>query len=510
VTAYPAWTPASRPGIIPLHPLSFGTILGRSFAALRHNPRVLLGFALCVQTIAYIAVIAAIGGVAWASFSRLATLPENSEEYDAIFAGSIAITAVVSIVLGLAATTLSVIVQGVVVTEVAHAAVAEKQTLGALWRRIKPVLWRLVGYSLLLLAAMVVAIAAVGLALFGLATVAAPAAVVLFILAVLTAIPLVLWLSVKLIAAPSAIILERATIGGAIGRSWRLTRRRFWPILGVLVLLNLIFGGLAQVISVPFSFISTALTTVIAPTGDPNASAIIALIISFLVTEAVVLLIQSVASVVQATASALIYIDGRMRHEGLDLDLLAYVERRDAGSTALPDPYLEHIGREIAPRDVAVGYPYPGAYAPQPGAAQYPYGAGYGQTPAYGQPPAYAQAPPYAQPGAYGQPPAYGQPSAYPQQPVYGQGPGYAQAGHEQAPPYAQQPGAYPQQPVYGWSAAHDQAPTPAQAPADVPPSAQAQTAAAAEPADEPPAAPTAWTAPGTPVDGTDRDSPWA
>ena len=149
MTAYPAWTPASRPGIIPLHPLSFGTILGRSFAALRHNPRVLLGFALCVQTIAYIAVIAAIGGVAWASFSRLATLPENSEEYDAIFAGSIAITAVVSIVLGLAATTLSVIVQGVVVTEVAHAAVAEKQTLGALWRRIKPVLWRLVGYSLL-------------------------------------------------------------------------------------------------------------------------------------------------------------------------------------------------------------------------------------------------------------------------------------------------------------------------------------------------------------------------
>ena len=46
MTAYPAWTPASRPGIIPLHPLTFGTILGRSFAALRQNPRVLLGFAL--------------------------------------------------------------------------------------------------------------------------------------------------------------------------------------------------------------------------------------------------------------------------------------------------------------------------------------------------------------------------------------------------------------------------------------------------------------------------------
>ena len=33
MTAYPAWTPASRPGIIPLHPLTFGTILGRSLPA---------------------------------------------------------------------------------------------------------------------------------------------------------------------------------------------------------------------------------------------------------------------------------------------------------------------------------------------------------------------------------------------------------------------------------------------------------------------------------------------
>ena len=47
MTSYPQWTPASRPGIIPLHPLTFGTILGRSFAALRHNPKVLLGFGDC-------------------------------------------------------------------------------------------------------------------------------------------------------------------------------------------------------------------------------------------------------------------------------------------------------------------------------------------------------------------------------------------------------------------------------------------------------------------------------
>ena len=59
MTAFPTWTPAARPGIIPLHPLPFGTILGRSFSSLRQNPRVLLGFALVVQTLG--TLVAAVG-----------------------------------------------------------------------------------------------------------------------------------------------------------------------------------------------------------------------------------------------------------------------------------------------------------------------------------------------------------------------------------------------------------------------------------------------------------------
>ena len=462
MTAYPAWTPASRPGIIPLHPLTFGTILGRSFAALRQNPRVLLGFALCVQTVAYLVVLVAIGGVAWASFSRLDTVQAGSEEYSAIMAGSIAITAVVGILLGFAATALSVIVQGVVVTEVSHAVVAEKLTLGALWRQIKPVAWRLIGYSLIVIAAMVTAIAVAGVGIFGLAAVALPAAVILGVLVALAVFPVVLWLSTKLFLVPSAIILESATIGTAIGRSWRLTRGRFWSTLGIIVLLNLIFGGIAQVISLPFSFLSTGLTTVIAPTGDSNVTAIIALLASALLTQAVVLLVQSVALVVQSTAAALVYIDCRMRHEGLDLDLLTYVERRDAGATALPDPYREHIGREMVPR--APQHPAPG-YAP--GAPAY----AYGQAPGYG-----------------GQPAGYPQAYGYPVQP-------YAQAA----------PLVYPQPPAYAQPTAHPQSPD---AYLTYPPPAAPETPAA-EGAEPQPTA-TTWAAPGRPAEGADRESPWA
>lgn len=478
MTAYPVWTPASRPGIIPLHPLTFGTILGRSFAALRQNPRVLLGFALCVQTIAYVVVLVALGGIAWASFSRLDTVQQGSDEFNAIMAGSIAITAVAGIVLGFAAMALSVIVQGVVVTEVSHAAVAEKLSLRALWQELKPVAWRLVGYALLLIAVMVVAFAVVGVALFGLGTVAPPAAVGVGLVVVLALVPIVLWLSTKLFIVPAAIILERAPIGIAIGRSWRLTRRRFWSTLGIVVLLNLIFSGIAQVISLPFSFLSTGLTTVIAPTGDPNATAIITLLASALLTQAVVLLIQSVALVVQSTAAALVYIDCRMRHEGLDLDLLTYVERRDAGATALSNPYLEHIGREMAPRGPQ--YP-PSAYAP----------AGY----AYGQPGVYP-----GQPGAY--PGAYAQ--GYPGRTGYPQA-GYPQAGYPQVYGQPAPPPAYP--PATPTTAA----PSPEAYRASAPPADSERPVADPTPQDgSPEQSATTWAAPGDSANAPDRDSPWA
>ncbi|MBD8022205.1 glycerophosphoryl diester phosphodiesterase membrane domain-containing protein [Microbacterium gallinarum] len=459
MTAYPAWTPASRPGIIPLHPLPFGTILGRSFSALRQNPRVLLGFALVVQTLAYLIVTAAIVGVAWASFTRLDTLRFGTEEFEAVMAGSVAITLIAGLVLGLAAGALGVIVQGIVVIEVAHAAVAEKLRLSALWRQLRPVVWRLIGYTLLLTLAVVIVTGAVVAAIVGIAIAAGPLAILFTVMAILAAIPLTLWLMIKLLLAPSAIILEHATIGQAIARSWRLTRGRFWPALGVIILISLVFGFVAQIVSVPFSFLSTGLTTVIAPTGDPEPSAIIAMIVVLLLTQVVTLLLQSVAVVVQSTATAIIYIDCRMRHEGLDLDLLAYVERRDAGATALPDPYREHIGRAVAPR-----LPQP-AYAVPPG---YP--------PTHGQPPVYGQAP-------YGQAP-YGQAPAAP----YGQAPAYA-GGY-----------AAPQQP-YGHAPV-----TPPHAPV-----AQPAPAPQAAPTEEHPApAPTTWTAPGTPADGVDRESPWA
>jgi membrane-anchored glycerophosphoryl diester phosphodiesterase (GDPDase) len=465
MTAYPAWTPAARPGIIPLRPLTFGTILGRSFAALRQNPRVLLGFALVVETVVLFVVTAAIVGIMLMLFSRLNTLEPGTDDFDTVMAGSIGLTVAAAFVLTLAGTALTVLVQGVVVSEVAHAAIAERLTLRALWRRVRPVAWRLIGYTMLITVAVLVVIALAAAGVVAVMTASTVGGIVMGVALALAAIPVSLWLTIKLLLVPAVIVLEQAPIFRAVSRSWRLTRRRFWATLGVYLIISIIFAVVGQVLSLPFSFLTTGLTTVFAPTGDPGTGEIVTLVVGGVLTQVVAVLIQAISAIVLSTASSLVYIDCRMRHEGLDLDLLAYVERRDAGATDLPDPYRQNVGRTIAPRPAYAAYPPPPYPAPpgDPSAAGYPPFPGtHGQqqTPGY---------PPF--PGATAAPAGWVPPE-----------PGAVQ---EQPSAVPQQSGAVPPQ------QATPQQPMPPQAPQHQTPSQDA----------------TQWTAPG--ADGTDPESPW-
>ncbi|WP_100814077.1 hypothetical protein [Microbacterium lacus] len=401
MSAQHAWTPAPRPGIIPLHPLGFGTILGRSFAALRHNPAVLFGFALGVQAIAFIILLVGIGGIGWLTFSRLDTLREGTEEYDAVLAGSALITGLAAFVLGLLATALQVIVQAVVVGEVSHAVVAEKLRLATLWRHVRPSLGRLLAYAALLLVAIAVLVGIVTAAIIAIGVAVHPAvAIALTVLVILGAIPLTLWLNTKLLLVPSILILERTTIRASVARSWVLVRGRFWAALGVIVIISLLFGTISQFVSLPLSFLSSGLTTIFAPTGEPNTGAVIAIVVTVVLTYVITLAIQAVGLVVQSTASVLIYIDCRMRREGLDIELLRYVERRDAGDDSPPDPWRPRAGGPSSAPPAPPGWgqpPYP-AQPPYPTQAPYAGQQPYPTQPPYPPQPPYPAQPPYAAP----------------------------------------------------------------------------------------------------------------
>ena len=144
------------------------------------------------------------------------------------------------------------------------------------------------------------------------------------------------WVGVKLALVPSIIVLERAGIRTAAARSWRLTDGFFWRTFGTLLLVAVILNFAAQVVVQPVSLIGTILALIIDPNG--TGAAITITIITTVVTLVLSLLIGAITAVVQAALIAVIYIDLRMRKEGLDLELERHVELRDAGHP-VDDPY---------------------------------------------------------------------------------------------------------------------------------------------------------------------------
>jgi hypothetical protein len=104
--------------------------------------------------------------------------------------------------------------------------------------------------------------------------------------------------------APQVCMVERAGVGTSLRRSWSLTERRFWPLLGLL-LLCYIFAAL---ISLPFSL----LTQLAGENAGGDAAKIIAGTLS-----------GGLGASLTASLLVFAYLDLRVRFENLDLGVIA-------------------------------------------------------------------------------------------------------------------------------------------------------------------------------------------
>nr|WP_201469382.1 hypothetical protein [Microbacterium hydrocarbonoxydans] len=430
------WTPAPKKGIIPLHPLTFGMLLGRSFAALRHNPKVLFGFGVVIQLAVVVLSATVMGFVFVTTFTRLESLSPASADFEAVFAGTIAMNIVAGLAVGLASIAFTALMQGVVAAEIGFASIGVKASLGVLWRKMIPSFWRLAAFAslsvififgvIVIIFLVIAGFVAGGLGGSGEAIVGV---VILIALILLATIPLVVWLTTKLLLVPSILVLERAKLRDALVRSWRLTRGRFWVAWGVTFLIGAIMGIAMQLVNLPASIVGAMLGNVLAPTGSMDSSEIIGFVFALLAPQILLLVLQAITIVVQSTAGTLVYLDSRMRYEGLDQALLSHVERRDLGWTdsQLGDPFVVDPERAVssAPpptqvpewalmtqvgNDPTQGYPAP-FYPAQPYASpQYPAQPHPAQP--YPAPPYSAQAHPAAPPPYSAPPPPYSAPAS--------------------------------------------------------------------------------------------------
>jgi membrane-anchored glycerophosphoryl diester phosphodiesterase (GDPDase) len=370
------WTPPPKPGLIPLRPMGLGTILGASFLVMRRNPRATLGPALILS--AAITIIVALGVAAYvAAFSRVLTAT-SYDDADAFAAGALLVSLLL-VVLGIAIVVVATaVLQSIIVVEVARASLGEKLKLGQIWRIFRGRLWAVIGYTLLIALAIaifvglffVVTFAVIAVTTLGTASTSStsPDAIMGVMFATFGVTILVsllgglfwLWLSTKLAFVPAAIVLERRSIRASIVRSWTLTRGYFWRTLGIILLVGVMVWIASQIVAVPVSFASTLALPLLIPTGgspDPMGAIVVG-IVFLVVTSALTTVTTAIGMVLQSATSSLLYIDLRMRKEGLDLELSRFVEARETGAD-VADPYLPH-----APAFVPVTTPP----APVPGA----------------------------------------------------------------------------------------------------------------------------------------------
>lgn len=337
-----AWTPPPKPGLIPLRPLTLGNILSGSFQVLRRNPKPTFGISLATQGVIMLVTVLVIGFVTFSAVTRLSSA--SSQDAPEIAAGAVAsgiLATLIPLVLSVIAAAL---IQGIIVIEVQRATLGEKQQLKQLWRRARGRLGALVGWTLLLSAIVTVAIALLVavvwlfVGLFG--TVGIVLGVLIGIVGGLAVIAGTFWLGTKLALVPSILMAERGTIRESISRSWSLTNGYFWRTLGIQLLVATILSVVSQVVATPISFLGPMVVFLIDPNGTGGPTTMVVLVATYLITIAVTAVFSAIILVVQSACTALIYIDLRMRKEGLDLELSRFVEESHAGTAPAADPYL--------------------------------------------------------------------------------------------------------------------------------------------------------------------------
>lgn len=270
------------------------------------------------------------------------------------------------------------LMQGIVVLSLSRDTVGEKVNLRGVFMLMKGRVWTLISWALLQFVALVLVVVLVFFVAILFAQIGREGAIIavfVSLIALPAAIVLGVFLYTKLSLVSSAIVLDRLSVFKAIGRSWGLTRGYFWKTLGSQFIVSMILSVVSQIVTIPLTFILALLMGMLAPTGGSFESAMTVVLVFYVLLSLFSAALSAIITVAQSATSGLVYLDIRMRKEGLNQHLTRFVENKQAGVSVNPDPYLEPALLVETPMNAPYGFP---TWAPgTPATAQPPYGQQY-------------------------------------------------------------------------------------------------------------------------------------
>jgi len=301
-----------KPGVVPLRPLTLGEIFDGAFTAVRRNMKVMLGLTLAV--VAVCVVLLTLVGAAFTPWFDA----RFGEVYDDLDDASSSVLLTSSTLLGptlgseVGMLLAGVIATGILVVAISRVVLGLRPTAREVWDQARSRIWALLGVSLLsgLLCLLIVGVP-IALLFLGIWQESVPLSVIGGLL-VLASIPAVVWVSVSLGFAPAVVVLEESPVLPAMARSWRLVRSSFWRVLGITLLAAIIVAVVQQIVGVPLGVAAGIVSAA-------NGSNVLVIVLTTLSS----VIGYTVGIAFSATVTSLLYIDVRMRREGLDVQLAA-------------------------------------------------------------------------------------------------------------------------------------------------------------------------------------------
>jgi hypothetical protein len=288
------------PGVVPLRPLGLGELLDGGVKIIRRYPKPALA------TSAALSLVVTLVNIGFLLLLRDSFTVSTDSTPGESFSNNLGSSA--SSVPGTLLNLLGgALLTGALVSVVSRAVLGQPATVGDAWNAVRPRAWALIGVAFATVLAYllpIVLVVVLGVLTGGIG-----------FLLVIPLLPFEVWLWTVLSLAPAVLVLERTRVFASLTRSRVLSMRAFWRVFGILALTYLITTVIASILSVPVIIIGEY--TVLSD-GSATLGA------GFLVATAVVSgLAQTIVAPYNAALRALVYVDLRMRTEGLDVALQA-------------------------------------------------------------------------------------------------------------------------------------------------------------------------------------------
>ncbi len=302
---------APKPGIVPLRPMGLLEILDGAISAIRAHPVAMLGLSAVVMTISTLVQ----------TITEYITLGDLQTELDSTSLQTMALDAVLdevtALIYAMAITMLiallaQIVLTGVLTMVVYRAVLGDRIPIGAAWREVRSRVPALLAVTVLIALAMLLAVVAVSVP--GLVSIALGApGVVLALVWLLTAAMIIVAIAcvyVMLAVVGPAVVLERRGPLAACHRSRALVRGSFWRVFGILAVSGLLVFIIAAAIDLPFQVVSALVA------GDDPFG-----VLPLTVSAVGAILGGTLTAPFAAGVVVLLFVDLRIRREGLDLEL---------------------------------------------------------------------------------------------------------------------------------------------------------------------------------------------